>query len=123
MSHSVLLDSNIVIGLSNGTISVDVAYPADTIFISAITVTELFALAGMSEAEEDMTNKFIETITVAPLTTAIARQAGILLRTRSRRHRADMLIAATALEYGIVLLTQNQRDFKNIPKLRLQSLA
>jgi tRNA(fMet)-specific endonuclease VapC len=42
---------------------------------------------------------------------------------RSTRSRAlDLLIAATALEHGLTLVTNNQRDYVDIPGLRIRAL-
>jgi len=52
---------------------------------------------------------------VFPVTVEIARRCGAM-RARLRaagalRTQADMLIAATALEHDLVLVTRNERDF------------
>lgn len=44
----------------------------------------------------------------------IKRQGG-----NPRRRSFDLVIAATALEYGMDLVTHNVRDFVDIPDLRL----
>jgi len=53
---------------------------------------------------------------VLPVTDAVARRAGTLrgsLRTAGQtRTQADMLIAATAVEYGLTLVTRRTRDFE-----------
>lgn len=46
----------------------------------------------------------------------IARHAGELGRTRATK-LPDLLIAATALELGMPLVTRNVRDFRDIPGL------
>jgi predicted nucleic acid-binding protein len=53
---------------------------------------------------------------VLPITDAIARRSGVLRgRLRSRgivRTQADMMLAATALEHDLTLVTRNVRDFE-----------
>jgi predicted nucleic acid-binding protein len=53
---------------------------------------------------------------VLPITDAIARRSGLLRgRLRSRgivRTQADMMLAATALEHDLTLVTRNMRDFE-----------
>jgi predicted nucleic acid-binding protein len=43
----------------------------------------------------------------------------ILLRQQRKMGLADAIIAATALEYGLPLVTRNVRDFNHIADLRL----
>ena len=53
---------------------------------------------------------------VLPVTESVARRSGQLrgrLRAQGRvRTQADMLLAATAAEYGLTLVTRNTRDFE-----------
>lgn len=115
----VLLDSNILIEIANTeTWKHVIDEHSDLIFvISAVSVMELYALAGMSEAEEKRIDQIVGYLRVAAVTRSIAKGAGRLSRTRQKRHRADALIAATALEFAIPLITRNVKDFKNIPGL------
>ena len=50
-----------------------------------------------------------------PVTHQIARRAGEMKSTLARSGRtlaiADMIVAATALEFGLVLVTKNRKDF------------
>ena len=114
---TLLLDSNYLIGIVNGTIPFK---PVQSLryAISAVPVMELWALAGMSSAEEERIDGALELMEIVPITAAIAKRAGLLARTH-RRGKADLLIAATALELGMPLATRNTRDFKRIPGLKL----
>lgn len=116
---TVLLDSNIVIGFINGEfIPEDLASYTPT--ISTITIMELFGLAGMSEEEEQRMIKLLSNLQLVPVTATIAKQAGILSKTRSSKKRFDLLIAATALELDIPLITKNLKDFRRIKGLEVR---
>ncbi|MBI2443991.1 MAG: type II toxin-antitoxin system VapC family toxin [Candidatus Magasanikbacteria bacterium] len=121
MAERLLLDSNIVIGILNNSLSSENLTSAEDIFISAVTVMELYALAGISAGEERVIDRFIAAIGILPVSTAVARQAGTLARTR-RQGKPDLLIAATALVYDLTLLTRNIKDFKNVAGLKIKSV-
>jgi predicted nucleic acid-binding protein len=53
---------------------------------------------------------------------AIAERAGRIRRETDTRN-ADALIAATALERGLTLLTRNVREFAQVQGLRLARFA
>lgn len=114
----VLVDTNIIVGLMNGSIRPEDLLRERSIIVSAVTIAEIYALSGMSKEEErriDLATSFLE---VAVLDVAIAKRAGLLARTR-RRTTADLLIAATAIELGVPLLTKNTKDFRGIPDLQV----
>ena len=115
--NAILLDSNYVIGVLNGVIPIS-ELPQQQQVISVVTIMEVYALAGMSRTEERRIDEALYQLNVVLITTSIAKRAGILARTR-KRGRADLIIAATALECNIPLLTKNIRDFKNIPNLHI----
>ena len=46
-----------------------------------------------------------------------------LRRQKVRIGRTDLRIAATVLEYGATLVTENVRDFKHVPGLKVVSWA
>jgi len=54
-----------------------------------------------------------------PVDRRIVDRAGLLRRQRVSLRLPDALIAATALIQGLALATKNQRDFKQVPELRL----
>jgi predicted nucleic acid-binding protein len=91
---------------------------------SAINIAEVYA--GMRPSEETRTSALLSSLDCYPVTDGIARRAGLLRAEWSRRGRtlslADMVIAATALEHGLVLMTENRKDFP-IPALKFHPTA
>lgn len=119
MRKLLLLDSNIIIGIANDQIDADLFSDFD-VAISVVTVMEVYALAGMSQREEKIIDDLINHVTTIPITSRIAKRAGLLTRTK-RKQSPDLLIAATALELNIPLCTKNLKDFKQISGLEVVS--
>ncbi|MHB8303652.1 MAG: PIN domain-containing protein [Acidobacteriaceae bacterium] len=94
-----------------------------TLAATAINLAEIYA--GMRPAEEAGTEMFFGGLEWYPVTAAIARRAGRLQWEWSQKGRTlaldDMLIAASALEHGLTLMTDNRMDFP-MPELDLYSL-
>lgn len=91
------------------------------IAISVITVEEIacgLASRPNSRVEEAIARLLDEQCTVLDVTDAVAARAGRLrgdLRRRGvTRTQADMLIAATALEHRLPVVTRNVRDFEGL---------
>jgi predicted nucleic acid-binding protein len=67
----------------------------------------------------------LDEIPILPFSLAVAQGCARLredLKGRGRRVRDrafDLVIAATAIEYGLQLVTRNRADFADIPKLAL----
>lgn len=117
----IVVDTNILIGILNRTIAFE-DLDVDRLHVSSITVMELFALSGMSLQEEIRIELLLGSTDIVDLTRTIARKAGILARTRTRKtSRADLIIAATALILDVPLITKNVKDFRGIPDLKVQS--
>lgn len=76
---------------------------------------------GMRAYEGDVAQLF-DALDLLPVTDAIARRAGALLRRHRRGHPsvdlADYLIAATAQEHGAELVTLDPERFPMVPALR-----
>lgn len=71
--------------------------------------------AGLRRGEELKTEAFIDSLECLPVTSAVARQAGILRRDWRVKGQTlsytDVTIAAVALANKTPLLTDNQRHF------------
>ncbi|HEX9933122.1 MAG TPA: PIN domain-containing protein, partial [Allosphingosinicella sp.] len=80
-------------------------------------------ILGFAEAEEDkkrMLDRFLESFPVAPFDQAAAHSYA---RVPFRRGKLDRLIAAHALALGATLVTNNVRDFSDVPRLKLENWA
>jgi len=80
---------------------------------SVMTVAEVYA--GMRPRERAATVALLDSLETYDVTRQIAERAGLLRRTWAARGRTlalvDLLIASTALGFGLVLVTDNIRDF------------
>jgi predicted nucleic acid-binding protein len=90
---------------------------------AAIDVGEVYA--GMRVGEEKRTEAFLSSLDCYPITAAIARRAGSLKSAWAQKGKtlslADMIVAATALEHGLALMTDNRKDFP-LPELNFYPL-
>jgi predicted nucleic acid-binding protein len=82
---------------------------------SVITRAELFAGRGTDEA---IVRRLLSPFRELPVDRAIAELAG-RLRRETGVGSADALIAATALQHRLSVLTRNTRHFERVPRLRL----
>lgn len=119
-----LIDTNIISELVRVRPNRGVLHWANTvqrIYISVITLEELhYGLAWKPNRRiETWLNDFLEaSCEILPVSAKTARVAG-MLRGKSRSKgrtlsQADMLIAACALEHGLILVTANTKDFDSI---------
>jgi predicted nucleic acid-binding protein len=110
----ILLDSDVLVDHLRG--HRRISRGRDELFVSAISRAELFS--GRL-AEERRIRRLLEPMENLPVDAAIAERAGRLRRGTSRR-LPDALIAATALEHRLTLVTRNIRDFEGVKGLRLR---
>jgi tRNA(fMet)-specific endonuclease VapC len=126
-----LVDSNIVVDhlLAVPTASALLEQLApDGVAISIITYMEAFQGVEQSSDPDRAREKFhafLAGVLILPLSFAVAERCARLRKTlKSQNKRVnsralDLIIAATALEYNLTLVTKNTDDFKDIPDLPL----
>lgn len=125
----VLLDTTILIDVlrarqNRRELLVRMVEEGHTLSTAAINIGEVYA--GMRPEEERRTEAFLSSLECYPMTAGIARRAGGLKSAWARKGRtltlADRIVAATALEHGLVLMTDNRKDFP-LSELKFYSLA
>lgn len=88
----------------------------DNLYISVVTRTEI--LAGMRPNEERVTLDLLISLANLPVTSAVADRAGRLICAAARggiqTSFPDALIAATALEHDLTVVTTNARHFEEL---------
>jgi tRNA(fMet)-specific endonuclease VapC len=100
------------------------------VYISIISYMEVYQ--GTLKAEDPANalpelQDFIIEAPIIPFSEAVARRCALLrevLRMQSKqpnRRAYDLIIAATALEHDLTLVTRNVRDYSDIPDLRLHT--
>ena len=111
----VLVDTNVFIDHLNGSRRFEPG--EDRVWYSVVTRFELFASKQVSE---DVLQLLLSPFTEITIDRDVAERAGRLRRTLSIR-TPDALIAASALEYGLTLLTSNVKDFRTVPELQISA--
>jgi tRNA(fMet)-specific endonuclease VapC len=96
-------------------------------FVSEITVAELrFGAERCDQRNEQMllVDAMYDEFTVLPITPAIRIFAAEKVRLWNIGQKIadfDLLIGATALYHGLILVTNNTRHFERMPSLRLEN--
>ena len=111
-----LLDTNFIIGLlrkDENYISKFEEIKSNNLYLSPLTVTEIYA--GCKENEIEETEKLLQKAFTIPLSKLVSREAGLMIYHYSKRRKkiyiADAIIGATAKIHHLTLITQNIKDF------------
>lgn len=110
----ILIDTDILVDVLRGARRL-VLDPQDDASYSVVTRCELFS--GRDGNERGI-KELLEPFGELPIDRTIAERAGRIRRTTGLR-TPDALIAATALEHRVHLLSRNHRDFQRVRGLRL----
>ena len=127
-----LLDSDACIDLLRGrSLTLDARvrrWDPGELGISAITVFELaYGAARSSQPDRNRAalTAFVLPFVLVPFDAAAATVAGDLRATLESRGATigpqDLLIAAQALALGVPLVTNNEREFRRVPGLRVEN--
>jgi len=124
---TVLLDTTVLIdvlrnrGGRRAELARILADGGNTLATSAVNVTEV--CAGARPQEESRIEGFLAELEILPVTTETGRYAGKLKAGQARLGRtlslADILIAATALENRLPLMTENWKHFAGLGLQRM----
>lgn len=100
----------------------------DGIAISIITYMEVYQGVLRNPSPEEAQSKlraFVNAVPILPFSATVAQRCAHLretLRKQGKRVNAralDLIIAATAFEYDLTLVTRNTEDYADIPELKL----
>ena len=127
-----LLDTNVLIAMFKGNVGIqkriwDIGF--DSFFVSELVIAELLVGAYKSGIPDEMTHiQFVKDyFHVVPVTMHILDRYAFLRATLessgNRLDSMDIMIAATALEHHLTLVSGNTRHFARIPDLNLEDWA
>jgi len=85
---------------------------------SAITKVEVLGYHKLDEKSKNLFEEFFEATQLIPVTSAIIDRT-VVLRQQKKMSLGDAIIAATALEHELILLSRNTADFQHIEHLEL----
>ncbi|MBI3120454.1 MAG: type II toxin-antitoxin system VapC family toxin [Candidatus Kerfeldbacteria bacterium] len=114
-----LLDTNIILAHLASPLF-DASNAEDHFFVSVISEAELLRYPGIGKKEIAIIEDFLSAVTLIPVDSPIARRAAELGRTRKTK-LPDLLIASTALELDVPLITKNVKDFTRIQGLLVKN--
>ena len=120
-----MVDTSVLIthlrGTGNGEALMNWASAAGRPYVSSVSVAEV--AQGMHRHEEKATRALVEAMEAVAITRALAWEAGVLLRDLRTQgltiHLPDALIAVSALNVRVPLLTHNARHFLAVPDLEV----
>jgi predicted nucleic acid-binding protein len=118
ISGRVLVDTSIVVHIFEGNKDLAEALDGADLFISVITLIELYSWPRESEKRKLWLDEFIAECLVIELTRAI-QQKTIAIRRSSKLHIPDAIIAASAIHLDMSFLTTDKDFQKCGPDLKL----
>ncbi len=120
-----LIDSDVIIWNWRGQHAAAALLAAEPFAISAVTYMEL--VQGMRNARELknlQADLALWQVTILHVTKAISERAARLVDEHFLSHHlqlADALIAATAIEHKLAIVTSNTKHFRSIKTLRIEA--
>ena len=93
--------------------------PRKRIYYSVVTRKELLAKEGLKDSERRAIIDTLNRFRLVPVPRAIAARHAAVRRLSPTIEREDALIAATAIEKRLPLMTRNWRHFSQVPGVTL----
>ena len=90
------------------------------VFISTVSIAELYALSGMSKDEERRIDAALLFLSIVPLTKEIAKER-FLARTWTKRSQRRIAHRSNSVGAHIPIITKNIRDFSRIRGLMVRN--
>jgi len=120
-----LVDTDVLVDVSrNNQAAIDFLDQLDDSWsLSIITALELI-VGARNKREVNQIDQLVAVYSAIPLTTEIGNSAYDLLRQFAKSHGLrvfDSLIAATAIEEKLTLVSRNKKHFQMISSLKLES--
>ena len=112
-----LIDTNILIYIVQGNPSVEYFADEEKLAISYITEMEALGKYGISPLEKQIIGSFLSRCHIIEMNTRIKLLA-IDLKQQTRLKLPDAVVAATAIEYSLLLVTAD-KEFERISNLNL----
>lgn len=125
---NILLDSSVIVDYlrvkdKEITLFKRILETFDNLYLPLIGHTELFSGKSIWErvgAREDL-ETILSEIEILPFDKGLSEKSGEI-RAKYNLHIADAIVAATAIEHKLKLITLNIKDFKKIKKLKLAKI-
>ena len=118
-SSQVILDSNIIIYLSQKKLSIDEVFEDNKDYcISLVTYMEILSYNFPSKKEEEFVRKLLSLFKIIDITKTIAKEV-ISLKKKRKIKLPDAIIVATAIVKNAVLYT-NDKQLHNIENLDIR---
>lgn len=115
-----LVDTDIFIDFLNSGYFEDILEGKDfDIYYSAVTKKELFAKQGPKDSEKQAILYVLKKYRIIPITQNIAERFSDVLYEYPEMSKEDALIAATALDRKLPLITRNWKHYRKIKGLVL----
>jgi len=120
MEQTYLIDTNVIIDNFGNKLPEKAKVFFDTFepVVSAVTKIEVLGWLNATKEQLNPLYYFMEITTVLPINETVIEKT-IAIRQTKKIPLGDAIIAATALVYGLILLSRNTSDFKNIDSLKV----
>ncbi len=120
MEQSYLIDTNVIIDNFGNKLpeKAKIMLYGIALIVSAVTKIEVLGWINATKEQLKPLYDFMEIANVLPINEAVIEKT-IAIRQTKKIALGDAIIAATALVYGLVIVSRNTSDFKNIEGLEV----